>query len=215
VIRFHYRPRDLVAGLTITGMTTIVLGAGCVLAARRKRRMAALSTGHAGFTLVELMIVMALIGILLAIAFARYHGMQSRGNEASALASLRSIAAAQWSFAQTCGRQKYAVNLPALGQPVPSTGSAFLSPDLTSAEIIEKSGYRFRIAAAPIEGAPQACNGTPVAQGYAATADPVNPGSSGNRFFAVNADRLVYEDTQTFNENMPESGPPAHGAEVK
>ena len=57
--------------------------------------------------------------------------MQARGNDVSALASMRSIAAAQWQFALTCGNMKYASTLPALAKPVPSTGEGFLSPDLT------------------------------------------------------------------------------------
>ena len=78
--------------------------------------------------------------------------MQARGNDASALASMRSIAAAQWQFAMTCGNGKYASTLPALAQPVPSTGQGFLSPDLTSTpEPFEKSGYMFQMAAKPLE----------------------------------------------------------------
>jgi prepilin-type N-terminal cleavage/methylation domain-containing protein len=210
VIRFYYRPRDLDIGLTATAMTALVLLAGCVVSRRRSTPGA-----QRGFTLLELMIVMALLGIILAIAFARYHNMQAKGNEASAIASLRSIAAAEWSFAQTCGRQKYAPNLPALGQPAPATGDAFLSPDLTAADVVQKSGYQLQIAAKVLDDAPAACNGAQVSAGYAATADPMKPGTSGDRFFAVNADRTMYEDAQTFRETMPESGGPPHGSEVK
>ena len=168
-----------------------------------------------GFTLIELMVVVAVIGILLAVAFAEYRNMQERGHEASALSSLRSIATAQWQFAQTCGNQKYATTLAALGQPSPATGVAFLSPDLTTGEAVEKSGYLFRISAKPLQDAAPACSGVPVAAGYAATADPVKPGKSGERYFAVNADRILYEDAQTFFANMPENGPPGHGSEVR
>ncbi len=209
VIRFHYRPRELIAGLIITAMTGVVLLVSCMFPRRRA------AAAQRGFTLIELMIVMALLGIILAIAFARYHNMQARGNEASALASLRSIAAAQWSFAQTCGNQKYAPTLVALGQPAPATGEGFLSPDMTSAEVIQKSGYQIQVTAKPLEDAPTACNGVQVSAGYAATADPVKPGTSGDRFFGVNADRILFEDTQTFVETLPETGGPPHGAEVK
>jgi prepilin-type N-terminal cleavage/methylation domain-containing protein len=168
-----------------------------------------------GFTLVEMMIVMALVGIVLAIAFASYRNMHAKGNEASAIASLRSIATAQWQFAQTCGSQKYATTLPALGQPVPATGQSFLSPDLTAGEQVEKSGYVFKITAKPLDGVAPACNGAAVSEGYAATADPVTPGLTGDRFFAVNADRILYEDTDTFTEKMPEEGNPGKGTEIK
>ena len=140
------------------------------------------------------MIVLAIIAVLLAIAFNEYRGMQARGNDASALASMRSIAAAQWQFALTCGNMKYASTLPALAQPVPSTGEGFLSPDLTSAPAFEKSGYMFQMAAKPIESGAPACNGTVPAEGYAATADPVKPGVTGVHFYGVNADRVIYVD---------------------
>ena len=29
------------------------------------------------------------------------------------------------------------------------------------------------------------------------------------------SDRVLFEDAQTFKENMPESGAPGHGAEVR
>src|SRR5215218_3504803 len=142
------------------------------------------------------MIVMAIIGILLAIAFNQYRGMQARGNDASAIGSLRSIATAQWQFAATCGNGKYSTTLPGLGQPVPATGQAFLSPDLTAAETFEKSGYQFQIAAKPVDPAETACNGVALAAGYSATADPVKPGVSGHYFFGVNADRVLYVDEE-------------------
>ena len=123
------------------------------------------------------MIVMAIVGVLLAIAFTEYRGMQARGNDASAVGSLRSIAAAQWQFALTCGNMKYVDDAAGAGAGrCPSTGEAFLSPDLTAATAFEKSGYMFQMAAKPLEAVPPACNGAPVADGYAATADPVQPG---------------------------------------
>jgi prepilin-type N-terminal cleavage/methylation domain-containing protein len=169
-----------------------------------------------GFTLVELMIVMAVIGVLLAIAFSQYRGMQARGNDASAVGSLRAIAAAQWQFALTCGNMKYATVLTDLAKPVPATGEGFLSPDLTVADTLEKSGYMFTMTGKPVDDAPPACNGAVVAGGYAATADPVQPGTTGGYFYGVNADRVLYVDEQeTYKGNLAESGAAGHGGEVK
>jgi prepilin-type N-terminal cleavage/methylation domain-containing protein len=213
VIRFSYRPRDLVTGLIISGMT-----AGLLMLAGFSRfsRFRNAESPESGFTLIELMVVLAIIAVLLAISFNEYRGMQARGNDTSALASMRSIAAAQWQFALTCGNMKYASTLPALAKPVPSTGEGFLSPDLTGAEAFEKSGYLFQMVAKPLDSGVPACNGTVPANGYAATADPVNLGATGTYFYGVNADRIIYlDDKQTFTGNLPETGAPSHGAEVK
>jgi len=212
VIRFSYRPRDLTAGLIISSMGLLAL-----IGFSRFSRFKNPENAEKGFTLIELMIVLAIIAVLLAIAFNEYRGMQARGNDASALASIRSIAAAQWQFAMTCGNGKYASTLPALAVPVPSTGQGFLSPDLTSTvDPFEKSGYMFQMTAKPIESGAPACNGTVPAEGYAATADPVKPAVTGVNFYGVNADRLIYVDeAATFTGNLPESGPPKHGSEVK
>jgi prepilin-type N-terminal cleavage/methylation domain-containing protein len=221
VIRFEYRPRAVMAGLIVSVITAMVLAVFARRGSRPSPEGASTSLprrspegAKAGFTLVELMIVMAILGILLAVAFARYRGMRARANEASAVASLRTIVEAERAFALTCGHHNYATTLPALGRPVPATGQPFLSPDLTSADTIVHSGYVFHMTATPLGDALPSCNGVPVSAGYGVAADPQTPGTSGTRFFAVNADGNVYADTATFTDNLPETGPPGHGVEV-
>jgi prepilin-type N-terminal cleavage/methylation domain-containing protein len=222
VIRFAYRPRGLRIGLTMSLVTLGFIGFvgfnrfGVRTQNRNPLNPKSPLSPSDGFTLLELMIVLAIISALMAVAFTEYRGMQAKGNDVSALSSIRSIATAQWQFALTCGNLKYAATLPALGQPVPSTGHAFLSPDLTAGNSFEKSGYMFQMAAKPLENSAPACNGVAVADGYAATADPMKPGVSGGHFYGVNADRILYTDEQqSFAGNLPESGAPSHGAEVK
>jgi hypothetical protein len=60
------------------------------------------------------------------------------------------------------------------------------------------------------------CTGQTPVESYQVTADPVRPGLSGNRFFATNTDRVLYQDAEkTFATDMPEKGAPTHGAEMK
>jgi prepilin-type N-terminal cleavage/methylation domain-containing protein len=167
-----------------------------------------------GFTLVELLIVVAIIGILASIGMATHRYARSRGAEASAIAALEAVNQAQFAFAHACGKQRYAPTLQALGTPMPTTGQPFLSPDM-AVDPLTKSGYQFTMSGTPRGGGSLTCVGVPGVEGYEATADPAGPPVSGSRFFATNTDRVLYEDQVTFRGNMPETGAPGHGVELK
>jgi len=168
-----------------------------------------------GFTLVELLIVMAIVAVIAAIGMAGWRNARVRGNETAAVSALTTINHAQFAFAQTCGAGRYAPTLQALGTPVPSTGDAFLSADLARETPLVKSGYSFALAGTESIEPRMSCNGVSTIEGYQLTADPVTPGVTGMRFFGTNTDRVVFGDTVTYVGNMPETGAPAHGAEIK
>jgi prepilin-type N-terminal cleavage/methylation domain-containing protein len=170
-----------------------------------------------GFTLVEMLIVMAIVGLLFSIAIAGYRSARIRGGESSAVMALDTINKAQFAYSQTCGNQRYAPTLVSLGVPVPGSGAPFLSPDLAQPDPLMKSGYFIRMAGTEpdLEDTRRGCTDEMPVPAYQATADPVNPGVSGVRYFGTNPERLIFEDQATFTGNMPEAGPPAHGREIK
>ena len=169
----------------------------------------------AGFTLIELLIVVAIVGVLASVSMALYRNARVRAGESAAIATLDAINQAQFAFAQLCGNQRYAPSLAALATAMPSTGQPFVSPDL-GVDPLVKSGYQFTLAGTLVTDAGQTCTGITPVESYKLTADPSRPGLSGNRFFATNTDRVVYEDVEkTFATDMPEKGAPSHGAEMK
>lgn len=170
---------------------------------------------QAGFTLIELLIVVAIVAIVLALSMAGYRAARVRGNEATALAALTAVNQAQSSFSQVCGNGRFAPSLAALGKPMPSTGNAFLSPDMTVSDPLIKGGYQFVLSGPEDVDARPACNDVVPVTAYQLTADPLNPGVSGSRFYGTNTDRIIYEDSVTFAGNMPEKGAPGHGVEIK
>jgi type IV pilus assembly protein PilA len=168
-----------------------------------------------GFTLIELLIAVAIIGILLSVSMGGYRYARIRGGETSAIASLQAINQAQFAYLQTCGNQRYAASLPGLATPPPGSTAPYLSPDLTQAEQVVKSGYLIRMAGTEVSDAAPTCNGVPPVSAYHVTADPVNPGFTGVRYFGTNKDGAIYQDTQTFDGSMPEAGSPTHGTELR
>ena len=158
--------------------------------------------------------VIAIIAVLSSLAVAGYRHMRASAGASIAAAALQTVNQAQFTFAQTCGDQRYSPTLAGLAVPAPTTGSAFLSVDMAADPVI-KSGYRFVMAGTPSTDGRPACNGLAPVLSYQVTADPVAPGVGGTLFFGTNTDRVVYSDTATFAGNMPERGAPGHGSEVK
>jgi prepilin-type N-terminal cleavage/methylation domain-containing protein len=168
-----------------------------------------------GFTLLEVLVVAAIVAILAAAAAVGYRQSKIRAAEGSAISALRSLNQAQFIYMQSCGKQRYAPTLVALGSPAPGDDQAFVSADLAVSDPLEKTGYIIQLTGTPATEGEQTCTGSVPLAGYAITADPRVPGISGRTFYGTNADRVIYSDLETFQNNMPEAGPPGHGAEIK
>ena len=159
-------------------------------------------------TLIELVIVIAIITVLVVVAVSSLLRARMNGNELSAVASLRVINAAQTNYGATCGGGGFAVSLTALGQPGAGGGQAYLERDLSATPIVGKSGYV--ITSTPGRGAAalstRDCHDNPVVSNYYASAAPSGPGQ-GTRSFATNQGGVVYERAGTTPPPEP-FGPP-------
>jgi prepilin-type N-terminal cleavage/methylation domain-containing protein len=129
-----------------------------------------------GFSLIELLIVVAIILIIAAIAIPNLLRSKMAANEASAVGSLRTINTACVTFSINYGG--FPGSLTALGGE--GTSSA---PTSTAAELIDnvlqtgaKTGYSFGYVA----GATDAAGNV---DGYAVNAVPSSPGVTGLRYF--------------------------------
>jgi type IV pilus assembly protein PilA len=165
-----------------------------------------------GFALIDLIFVCGLIGILCAIALPRLMLAKQAAGAASAIGSMRAINSAELTYALTCGSGFYAPSLTTLGTAPAGSSDAFISPGLATADVVQKSGYSVRVSAAAFAGAPATCNGLDqglAGQGFRAAADSQEP--TNLRFFATNANALIFEDAASLFAAMPETGEPPAG----
>jgi prepilin-type N-terminal cleavage/methylation domain-containing protein len=147
---------------------------------------------HKGFTLVELLVVVAVVGVVAAIATPGLLRSRMSANESSAVGSLRAILTAQQNFASLNGG--FADDLLTLANICPGATSPFLSEDL-GFNGVEKSGYTFAtVAGLGAVTAPNDCFGNATQTTYYATATPLTVGSTGTRGFAANIAAAIWQD---------------------
>ncbi len=132
-----------------------------------------------GFSLIELLIVIAIILIIATIALPKLNRARMYAQETAAIAAIRSIHSAQAQYYSQFGR--FATTLTELGPPTngqPGPSAADLLPgDLASGD---KSGYKFTVTGGPA--------------GYAINAAPLAYNTSGSRTFFSDQSLVIREN---------------------
>jgi len=138
-----------------------------------------------GFSLIELLIVVAIILIIAAIAIPNLLRARMAANEASAVASLRTINTACITYSSTYGQYPTALSdmsdVPAGTSPT-STSADLLDPVL-SAAVPLKSGYNFVYAATGSNAS------------YTVNASPIVANQTGSRFFYTDQSAVIRYNT--------------------
>lgn len=146
-----------------------------------------------GFSLIELLIVVAIILIISAIAIPNLLRARISANESSAASSVRKIATAEMAYAASYPTVGFAPALANLGGPVTgctptSTTACILDDVLTTGQ---KSGYTFFTAAFT--------GGSSVNSTFVAGSAPISFKTSGVRNFCVVTDGVLRADTGSGN----------------
>ena len=147
-----------------------------------------------GFSLIELLIVVAIILIIAAIAIQNLLRARMAANESSAVASIRTITTAEVTYQTAYPTVGYAKDLVSLGGPAGACTIASTSACLIDSVLANngnpagsgKSGYAFTAAGDnPISG---------VNTGYGTAAVPLTINQTGIRAFCAMEDAVVRVD---------------------
>ena len=133
-----------------------------------------------GFSLIELLIVVAIILIIITIALPKLSRARMQSQEVAAIAAIRTLHTAQVQYYSTYGR--FAVSLNELGPPTTGSNANASSADLIGNDLSggDKSGYKFTL--------------TGNQGGYVIIANPVAFNSSGSRTFYSDQTMVIHQN---------------------
>ena len=146
-----------------------------------------------GFTIGELIIVILIVVILAAMAFAMLKQARISANESSAIGAMRAIVGAQASYASF--NNGFAGSLEQLSVKCAGMTQPFITEALNR-NGVTRSGYIFNVR--PGKDAISTkldCAGTPTHSVFYATAVPEILFDSGSRAFAANTTAVIWQNT--------------------
>jgi prepilin-type N-terminal cleavage/methylation domain-containing protein len=172
---------------------------------------------HDGFSLIEVLLVVTMVGILAAISLPAVGRARAAAAEASTIGSLRTLNASQISYATGCAGGFYAPSIAWLATPASGT-AVFVGPGF-NADIVDREGYRIRFTAGPVAAAaPTTCNGLAAGmavQSYFVAADPLQIGPTfGTRHFGTNSGVTIYQSLNLVSVILAGT-PPAPAAPIQ
>ncbi|HXW61579.1 MAG TPA: prepilin-type N-terminal cleavage/methylation domain-containing protein, partial [Candidatus Acidoferrales bacterium] len=146
-----------------------------------------------GFSLIELLIVVAIILIIAAIAIPNLIRARIAANQSSAASSLRTIASASAMY-QSTYQNGYPVNLamigPTNGALATCTLAGLIDQNLAVAQ--QKSGYNFAWTAGQVQSPAGACGTQGFTDGFAVVANPVSA-STGTIGYCVDETNVIMQ----------------------
>jgi prepilin-type N-terminal cleavage/methylation domain-containing protein len=148
-----------------------------------------------GFSLIELLIVIAIILIIAAIAIPNLLRARMSANESSAASAIRSITVAEVSYYSAYPSIGYANLLPDMGHTIPCTPApthaCLLDNNLATATpgSAGHSGYQFQATGINVGG--------PINSQFVAGGTPISPSSTGTRDFCAVTDGVLRSQTTT------------------
>ena len=160
-----------------------------------------------GFSLIELLIVVAIILIIAAIAIPNLLRAKISANESSAVGSVRNIVTAETSYNSSYPQYGFATVLSRLGPgignlscpaagPVPTTGACLLDSALGGSNNSTKSGYMFE-ATGDNPTPPDPTTGIVAYTGFTAASVPATYNQTGVRTFCAGDDGVLRQNPNT------------------